>query len=287
MASIELPVDIELELIRGGVADAHRGGALVAGQPRHLPFSQLPFTGQAIHDLDLARAARHAALQPRPPRLRFLDIARGHQCQQRQGRVAQPAIAVVPVALATELLGQATWWVRRRSRRSSDRSTPSRSTKSAAPAPAKDRCRSNGPHQPRQNPSVSRKAVCQSTAAGAGRWDGPWVRTNGTHCPSTTSNSAMVAKFSPCSATGVPQHHLARPGNCAQAGLVLEPRHPWHRGAVVEAQGQVRSHRHLAAAPLYQTDDGGMAWPTGMKSIRATRPSAVSKMVSSTMVPSR
>ncbi len=102
----ELPVDIELELIGGGVADAHRDGALVAGQPRHLPFDQLPLAGQAVHDLNLARAPGHAALQPRPPRLRFLDIARRHQCHQRQGRIAQPAIAVVPVAFAAELLRQ-------------------------------------------------------------------------------------------------------------------------------------------------------------------------------------
>ena len=62
----ELAVHIELELIGSGVADAHRRGALVAGQPRHFPFDQLPFAGQAIHDLELVRASRHAALQPLP-----------------------------------------------------------------------------------------------------------------------------------------------------------------------------------------------------------------------------
>ena len=40
------------------------------------------------------------------------------------------------------------------------------------------------------------------TVRDAGRWDGPWVRTNGTHCPSATSNSATVAKFLPRNATG-------------------------------------------------------------------------------------
>ncbi len=57
----QLTENIELELIGSGVANAHRAGAPVAGQPRHFPLDQLPFTGQAIHDLDLLRAARHAA----------------------------------------------------------------------------------------------------------------------------------------------------------------------------------------------------------------------------------
>ena len=72
-------VHIELKLYGSGVANAHRRGTFVAGEPRHLPFGELPFTGQAIHDLELVRASCHAALEPRPPRLRLLAITRGRQ----------------------------------------------------------------------------------------------------------------------------------------------------------------------------------------------------------------
>ena len=44
----ELPEDIELELIGGGIAYAHRGSALVAGQPRHLPFEQLTVSSTIV-----------------------------------------------------------------------------------------------------------------------------------------------------------------------------------------------------------------------------------------------
>jgi hypothetical protein len=40
----QLPENIELELISGGVADAHRGGAMIAGKPGDLPFRQVPFS---------------------------------------------------------------------------------------------------------------------------------------------------------------------------------------------------------------------------------------------------
>src|SRR5262249_61297828 len=53
----ELAVHVELELNGSGVADAHRRRALITGQPRHLPFGELPFTGQAVHDLELVRAS--------------------------------------------------------------------------------------------------------------------------------------------------------------------------------------------------------------------------------------
>src|SRR3984893_5212692 len=64
----QLPEDVELQLSGRGVADANRGCAMIAWQPRHVPFLQLSFARKAIHDLDLVRTAGHAALQPSPPR---------------------------------------------------------------------------------------------------------------------------------------------------------------------------------------------------------------------------
>ena len=109
-----LAVDVELQLAVRGVADAHRLRALVAGEPRHLPFGQAPLAGDAVHDLHLVGAAGDGAQQPVAPRLRLLVVAGVHQREQRERRVAQPAEAVVPVARAAELLRQ------RRGRRRDD-----------------------------------------------------------------------------------------------------------------------------------------------------------------------
>ena len=48
---------IELELVMGGIADAHGRGAFVSRQPWQHHFGQPPFAGDPIHDLDLLRAA--------------------------------------------------------------------------------------------------------------------------------------------------------------------------------------------------------------------------------------
>ena len=55
----QLAVDVELELLRGGVADPHRRRALVAGQPVELELGQPPLAGRPVHDLQVRRPARH------------------------------------------------------------------------------------------------------------------------------------------------------------------------------------------------------------------------------------
>ena len=53
----DLAVDVELELAGSRVADPHRCGLLVAGQPVDLPLVQPPLAGRAVHDLHLGRVA--------------------------------------------------------------------------------------------------------------------------------------------------------------------------------------------------------------------------------------
>ena len=89
-----------------GVADPDRLRALIARQPAGLPFQQPPLAHDAVHDLHVGRRSRHRAQQPIVPGQRFLGIARVHQRQQREGGIAQPAEAIVPVARAAELFRQ-------------------------------------------------------------------------------------------------------------------------------------------------------------------------------------
>ena len=111
----QLAEDVELELRVGAVADAYRPRAPVALEPVELDLGKQPFPADPVHDLQLARAAGSRPLQPVDVRLRLLSVAEREEGIQRQRRVAQPAEAVVPVALAADLLRQ------RRRRRRDDR----------------------------------------------------------------------------------------------------------------------------------------------------------------------
>ena len=55
------------------------------------------------------------------------------------------------------------------------------------------------------------------------------------------------------------QQHEVRAGDGAQSGSVLQPRHPRHGRAVVEAEGEIEPHRHFTAAALDDTDQRGIA----------------------------
>ena len=109
-----LAVDVELQLARGCVADAHRRGFLVARQPVEGQLGHAPLAGEPVHDLHLLRAAGNRAHQPVAPSHRLFVVAGVHHREKRERRVAQPAEAVVPVAHAADELRQ------RRRRRSDD-----------------------------------------------------------------------------------------------------------------------------------------------------------------------
>ena len=97
---------VELTLAVGGVADANRRGAVVAGQPRDLPFGQAALAADPVHDLHLLGTAGDRAQQPLSPSLRLVVEAGIHQREQRERRVAQPAEAIVPVSAPAQLLRQ-------------------------------------------------------------------------------------------------------------------------------------------------------------------------------------
>jgi hypothetical protein len=113
----DLAEDIDLLLPRGRVAYPYRPRALEARQPVELPLRQPALAGDPVHDLDVIRIAGHCPQKPRPPLVRFFEIAGLEERKQGQRRVPQPAMAVVPVADTAD---------RRRYRRSRRRDDPSR-----------------------------------------------------------------------------------------------------------------------------------------------------------------
>src|SRR3546814_14024590 len=68
--------------------------------------SQGTFATQAIHDLHLVRVTCNRAGQPVAPGACLVEITQAHEGQQGHGGVAQPAIAVVPVAFAAQFFGK-------------------------------------------------------------------------------------------------------------------------------------------------------------------------------------
>jgi hypothetical protein len=66
-----LAVYVELALVSGGVAQAHRFGTIPAWQGINLAFLDLPSAIDAVHDPHLVRRPGNSAEQPLKPSLRF------------------------------------------------------------------------------------------------------------------------------------------------------------------------------------------------------------------------
>src|ERR1035438_2402052 len=109
-------VNIELELKRSSIPNAHRLRAFVSREPADFPFDKLPLAFDAVHDLDLIGTSRKRTKQPILPCQGLVEIASVGEREQRKCRVPQPAIAIVPIALASN-------GFRQRSRNSGDDSS--------------------------------------------------------------------------------------------------------------------------------------------------------------------
>ena len=71
----DLAVDVELELLRCGIANPDRPGVLVAGKVLQLELSQAPLPRDSVHDLDLGRVARADSHQVVPEGHCLLRVA--------------------------------------------------------------------------------------------------------------------------------------------------------------------------------------------------------------------
>src|SRR5205085_11410301 len=78
----------------------------VAAKPLELRLREPPLTRRSVDDLELFGLARDGPQQPVAPLLRLVLVAGGEQGVQGERRVAEPAVPVVPVPNASELLGE-------------------------------------------------------------------------------------------------------------------------------------------------------------------------------------
>src|SRR5207253_6963520 len=103
-------VDIELMLLGGGVGGSHRKTGSVTGDALDLA---LPVPWRAIERVeDLHARQREPAgdLQPAQECLRLGGPAGGHEGAGSDASVARPGVAIVPVEVAPDLLGQRHGW---------------------------------------------------------------------------------------------------------------------------------------------------------------------------------
>ncbi len=99
----QLAINIQLDLVDGLIADAHRPGATVAAEVVQLGFWQLLTTVDAVEDVDfgrLAAAVADASFEPTHVSIGFVDEAQAHKGIDGKRGVTDPSVTVVPVALA-------------------------------------------------------------------------------------------------------------------------------------------------------------------------------------------
>ena len=105
------PPHVVLVLVVRAVADAHRPGAAVAGEVVERVLGEVGLAADAVHDLEVEAARRRVDRRQRLEHerevLERLPVeAEVVQRAQHERGVADPRVAVVPVALAARRLGQ-------------------------------------------------------------------------------------------------------------------------------------------------------------------------------------
>ena len=105
----ELAVDVELALVPRAVADPYWPAVAPAAEVGQLAFGEVTFAADAEHDLEVEAAAdlrcrgvRHELEEL----VGFVRACRDPQRLEREARVADPRVAVVPVARAARRLGK-------------------------------------------------------------------------------------------------------------------------------------------------------------------------------------
>ena len=99
-------VDVVLALLVGGVSDPHRLRPDVASQVVERLLGQLRLAADAEHDLGLGAAAVEELADELHELARLLVEADHVQAPEGEGRVTDPGVPIVPVALPARRLGQ-------------------------------------------------------------------------------------------------------------------------------------------------------------------------------------
>ncbi len=200
----------------------------------------------------MRRVAGHGTKEPIAPARRFLPVAAVHQRVESERRVANPAVAVVPVAHSAERLGQ------RRGRRGDDAAGRSigeglegdqRSHHGVAPGPYLRTAA--GPLAPG---SVRVGESRGGVRRGRGRKVG-WIPAQDERHALAGPDRELRGRGEALAGSG--DRRAKRHSIGARDGRehAVEPANPGHGLAVVEADDELHAHRNAAAQALDDPDD--------------------------------
>ena len=248
-----LAVDVELELRARAVADPDRLRALVAVEPRQLELEQSPLAGGAVHDLDVLRVAGDGAQEPGPPGAGLLDEAVADERGEREAGVAEPAVPVVPVPDAADLLRE------RGRRRGHDAARRGVRHRLQHHQRAEDGVGVAAAERAGDEPLVpvlARVLVGVVRRDRAGRVDvrrepGQHERNPLARLRREVRDGAQVLA---AQVDRRAKSDRVRAGD-RDPGVVLEPAHPGDDAAVVEADHELHPHRHAPLEPFDDPDD--------------------------------
>ena len=105
----EFPVDVELALIPGAIADAYRAAGTPSSQVIERAFAQIALATDSEHNLKINASpdlGGHCTGHPGEEPVRFIRASSDPEGVQRKAGVSNPGVAVVPVALSPCGLGQ-------------------------------------------------------------------------------------------------------------------------------------------------------------------------------------
>src|SRR5581483_9157384 len=100
------PIDVHLNLFAGRIANAHRPRIHVAAQTIYLAFMAGYLSEDRIQDAKLWLCQSRRVQQPCQKGLRLGHVAETDQSPNREGRVTEPAISVVPIKRITDTFWQ-------------------------------------------------------------------------------------------------------------------------------------------------------------------------------------
>src|SRR6266702_3360609 len=105
----EFPVDVELALIPGTVADAHRAAGTPSRQVIERAFREIAFAANSEHNLKINASpdlGSYCTSHPGEEPVCLIRTGCDPESFQRQAGITNPGVAVIPVALSPDGLGQ-------------------------------------------------------------------------------------------------------------------------------------------------------------------------------------
>ncbi len=105
----ELPINVELALLPGAVADAHRSAGPPSGQVAERALAEVVLAADSEHDLHANTSLHlccHCIGHPVEEARRLNGTGANPKRLQGQAGVVHPGVAIVPIALSSDRLGQ-------------------------------------------------------------------------------------------------------------------------------------------------------------------------------------